>query len=236
MTTVPTSATPAQLLARLRTTLPKALPTTLTTTGPHPTAPDDLYEAYIFALVIDAARSVGYSVQFVNGAGTTATILHLRRSPGRIASSGTPGGPPFTHAVLSSANRPDLEVHTGILVVGKSKVVHEADLVILPREQADRCRRFDVDPPSSSAILSLEAKYYTMPVALSTAREFLGLSKDLSPKQIVFACTVASASAMALLAGTSSVEYDDGVLPSRNGEVSLREYVRRILRNYKTRR
>lgn len=235
MTSTPSAATPSQLLARLKAVLPRALPTTMTASGLTPTAGNDLYEAYIFALVVDAARRLGYRVKFKDGFGSRASALHLRRSPGRIASAGSPGRL-FTHAVLDIGNRPSLEVHTGIFTVGKSKVPHEADLLILPEEQAQRCRNLNIDPPSSSALLSVEAKYYTKPVVISTAREFLGLSKDLSAKRIVFACTIASGLATALLAGTPSVEYDDGVLPGRDGEMSLQNFVRRLLRDYRDRR
>ena len=234
MTTVPSSRTPRDLLASIRSNLPSALPTTMTAGGLKPTAGNDLYEAYIFGLVIEAARTLRYQVSFHNAHGA-ASNLHLRRSPGRISSSGAPG-PLFTHAELSIGARPPLELHTGVVVVGKSKVVHEADVLLLPTADADRCRLTNVDPPSGAARLIVEAKYYTNPVNLGTARGFLGLSKDLSAKKVSFACTVADATSTALLAGTPTVEYDIGVLPFRNGEVSLRSFVQRLLRDYRDRR
>lgn len=234
MTAIPTARTPGELLASLRANLPSALPTTMTTTGLKPTAGNDLYEAYIFGLVIEAARALRYGVSFHNAAGV-ATNLHLRRSPGRISSSGVPG-PMFTHAELSIGTRPPLELHTGVFVVGRSKVPHEADVLLLPKADADRCRSANVDPPSGTGRLVIEAKYYTNPVNLGTARGFLGLSKDLSAKKVAFACTIADATSIALLAGTASVEYDIGVLPARTGEASLRHFVQRLLRDYRDRR
>lgn len=234
MTAVPAGSTPGALLASLQSKLPSALPTTMTVTGPKPTAGNDLYEAYIFGLVIEAARALRYAVTFHNASGT-ATNLHLRRSPGRIVNSGAPG-PMFTHAELSIGTRPPLELHTGVVIVGRSKVPHEADVLLLPKADADRCRSANVDPPSGAARLVIEAKYYTNPVNLGAARGFLGLSKDLSAKKVAFACTVADATSTALLAGTPSVEYDVGVLPSRVGEASLRNFVQRLLRDYRDRR
>lgn len=142
----------------------------------------------------------------------------------------------FTHAALSIRARPTLELHTGVVVVGKSKVVHEADVLLLPKADADRCRATNVDPPSSTGVLAIEAKYYTNPVNLATGRQFLGLSKDLSVKKLAFVCTVADPSVIALLAGTTTVEHDVGVLPYRNGEVSLRSFIQRLLRDYRDRR
>lgn len=234
MSAVPTGRTPTELLRSLQANLPSALPTSMTSTGPKPTAGNDLYEAYLFGLVIEAASALRYDISFRNAAGA-ATNLHLRRSPGRISNSGAPG-PMFTHAELSVGARPPLELHTGVVIVGRSKVPHEADVLLLPKADADRCRSANVDPPSGAARLVIEAKYYTNPVNLGTARGFLGLSKDLTAKKVAFACTVADAASTALLAGTPSVEYDIGVLPSRNGEASLRSFVQRLLRDYRDRR
>lgn len=234
MTSAPNAATPAGLLASLKAQLPAALPTTMTASGPKPTAGNDLYEAYLFGLVVEAARAVGYKVSFHTALGPAAS-LHLRRSPGRLGSAGTPGSP-FVHALLEFVGRPALELHTGVVIAGRSKVVHEADVLLLPQADADRARAANVDPASAKTRLVVEAKYYTSPVSLSTSREFLGLSKDLSTGKVVFACTLSNASATALLAGTSSVEYDVGVLPFRDGEMSFRSFVQRLLRDYRDRR
>lgn len=229
---VPTPATPSQLLAQLRAQLPAALPTSMSGGGPSATAPDDLFEAYIFGLILEAAKIAGYSIEIRDHNGPASTF-HLRRGPGRIYSPGSPTL--FTHARLTVGVRPPLEVHSGVAMVGKSKVSHEADVLVLPSSVADRCRSARVDPPSHAAFLAIEAKYWTKPVRLKTGREFLGLRKDSSAKAQVFVCTIADTSATALLAGTPNVEYDDGVLPYRTGEYSLRNYIHRLLRDYRHR-
>ena len=150
----PTSATPAELLASLLATLPSALPTTMTATGPKPTAGNDLYEAYLFGLVRLAARREGFSITLANAYGP-ANVLRQRRGPGRLP-SGEPPSARFTHAVLACPPRPALELHTGVDVVGQSKVVHEADVLLLPQVEADRCR--GLDPRWRDAELLIEAK------------------------------------------------------------------------------
>jgi len=57
----------------------------------------------------------------------------------------------------------------------------------------------------------------------------------VGPYQSGWQPTEPQSSATALLAGTSGVEYDDGVLPYRPGEHSLRNYVHRLLRDYRDR-
>lgn len=226
----PTPSTPQALLAKLRAQLPNAFPTTMSASG---TAGNDLYEAYLFGLVLEAAKIAGYTVDIEDGTGP-AKQLHLRRSPGRIYSTGWPG-PRFTHALLTVGTRPPLEVHTGIRFVGKSKVLHEADVLVIPQKDANRSRTMKLDPQSKSAFLVIEAKYWTKAVKLGTGREFLGLRRDSSAKAQAFVCTIAKSSAIALLAGSPGVEYDDGVLPALSGEQSFRSYVHRLLRDYRDR-
>ena len=233
--TTPTPSTPRAMVQTILASLPDALPTSLSTTGRAPSKGDDIYEAYLFALVLKAARAQGYSISVQNPDGSPATSLHLRRGPGRLTSVGATSRP-FTHAVLRTGTRPDLELHTGIRIVGKSLVLHEADVLLIPAADADRCRAALVDPPSRTAHLVIEAKYYTQPVTISTGREFLGLRKDLSAKNMSFVSTVAGASATALLAATSTVEYDTGVLPGAPGEAGFEEYAKRLLRDYRSRR
>ncbi|MDR2566312.1 MAG: hypothetical protein LBC97_09730 [Bifidobacteriaceae bacterium] len=228
----PTPQTPSALLASLQRNLPIATRTSMSGATPG----NDLYEAYIFGLVLAAADNQGYSVQIRDYEGQGASVLHLRRSPGRLCNGVSQLGALFTHAVLSVANRPDLEVHTGVYVVGKSRVTHEADVLVLPATVARRCREARLDPPSSAAWLLVEAKYYTVPVTLGVGRQFLGLRHDTSAKNTVFVCTTAGSSASALLAGSPNVEADDGVLPRLSGESSLRSLLVRLFRTYRLRR
>lgn len=227
----PTPTTAADLLASLIAELPAALPTTMTATGPVPTAGNDLYEAYLFGLVLRAARLEGFAAAFANVDGP-ASELRLRRAPGRLPSGGLPGAR-FTHATLTCPPRPALELHTGVGVVGKSKVVHEADVLVLPQADADRCRQFNLDPRGHDAELLIEAKFYTEPVGLSSGREFLGLCSDVSAKYKVFVMTLAGGSVVNLFSG-KRIPHDIGVLPRRSGEANLLSLIQRVLRDYRS--
>lgn len=226
----PISDTIHDLLARLKGELPLALPTAFTTGGPSPSAGDDLYEAFLFALVLKAARTEGYAISFEDGFGRPPTEFRLRRSPGHVYTSAT-----FTHAVLSLPNtsKPPLEVHTGISVVGASKVAHEADVVVLPSPVAQRSRALRTDPPHSKAIMVVEGKYYgRRPVSLGTGREFLGLGADMKATTTMFAATIVSMSVVHLLQGKNKL-YEVGVLPGRKAERDLQERFAVALRGYR---
>lgn len=224
----PDGATVHDLLARLREELPHALPTALTVSGPTPSAGNDLYEAFLFALVLKAARAEGYRITFADRSGRTPSEFRLRRSPGRLSSGA------FTHAVLSlpNASKSPLEVHTGISVIGKSKVAHEADVVVLPLSDAQRCRQLGIDPPSHDTILVVEGKYYTEPLSLGVGRQFLGLDSDLSTRFKILAATVTSSSVVHLMEGKKKL-YEVGVLPWLKAESDLQHRFAIALRAYR---
>ena len=73
--TVPNSTTPVGPMASLLSELPAAMPTALSTGGGY------LYEAYLFGVVLRAARTAGFDVSLVDHDGPAST-LRLRNSPG----------------------------------------------------------------------------------------------------------------------------------------------------------
>lgn len=199
--------------------MPAALPTAMTVTGARPTAGNDLYEAYLFALLLRAARGEDYRVDIRDATGIAPKVFVLRRGPGRLSSPG-PSGATFCHAVLTAPDKPALEAHTGVDVVGKSKVPHEADLLLLPAAEATRCRALGIDPPSRATLLIVEGKYYRRSVGLDIAREFLGLCSDLTTRDKALAASIRSPSLVNLLTG-HRVPHEVGVLPRRKGERDL---------------
>src|SRR5690348_6633772 len=106
------------LLNQIKATLTASLPPNLTSSS-HGA---DLYEAYVWSLVIDAARAEGAAVTFSNVLSeTTLSRFYFRTAPGNIASVKRP----YSHAILEFSNCPKLEAHVGIFVAGKSQVSHE---------------------------------------------------------------------------------------------------------------
>src|SRR5690349_8338477 len=87
----------------------------------------DLYELYVFSLVIEAAVEEGATFEFRDVFGKVPTSLVFRTSPGEISSKAHP----YTHAVIQFPNKPVLECHIGIYVGGQSDVRHECDVAVL---------------------------------------------------------------------------------------------------------
>src|SRR5256885_6495240 len=108
----------------------------------------DVFEAYVLTLIIRAARTEGGAISYLSRDGTPATSLLLRTSPGVIYSREKN----YTHVLIVFPSRPALEAHTGIKVAGKSGVLHEMDIAVVERAEAENCRRNVVSPRSSKVV------------------------------------------------------------------------------------
>jgi hypothetical protein len=162
----------------------------------------DLFEAYVFSIVLDAAMREGASlpIQFENIYGATATQVTFRTSPGRIfPSSPTATTPPYTHAIIQFANKPALELHQGIYVSGKSGLLHECDIAILLRSEGQTCRQNRVHPRCAKVVFASECKFYAGGLGIGLARGFLGLTTDIWKQGRFFVSNSASSSSQKLL-------------------------------------
>jgi len=157
--------------------------------------PSDIYEAYIFSLVVEAAREEGASVEFVNRDGTVSKTLIFRTSPGYVYSKAKN----YSYARISFANRPVLEAHVGIRITGKSGVLHEGDVSVIESAEAENCRNNNLSPRSSKVLILVECKFYSSHLQLHLARSFVGLVGDMSVKEPFFVSNTSSFSVDKLL-------------------------------------
>src|SRR3954449_124772 len=95
-------------------------------------AANDIFEGYVFGLIIRAAVAAGGSVAYEDVFGSPATRLVFRTSPGMLYSTTHP----YTYAVVDFPNCDPLEVHVGVRVQGRSGVLHECDVLVLPQAEA----------------------------------------------------------------------------------------------------
>lgn len=136
------------------------------------TAAHDVYEGYVLAKLVEAARSDGWTCELRDSTGALTTRAVFRLGPGRLPSGN------FSHVRLSKPGKPDLEAHIGVKVRGKSPVAHEFDLLVLRRSAADLCRRTGSDPVRSDVVIHAEAKYYGGNLSLPIGRAVVGLAVD----------------------------------------------------------
>ncbi|MGO8265253.1 hypothetical protein ACC862_03470 [Rhizobium ruizarguesonis] len=192
----------------------------------------DVFEAFVWKLVVDAAEAEGAEITLQNRDGTTVDEqFFFRTSPGHISSDRHP----YSHAVLQFDRCPALEAHVGIYVSGKSMVQHECDVSVLYRDEAELCRRHGADPRNSQVILAVECKYYVeTTMGVNLARSFLGLSTDIMHKNRFFVGVSEGETVERLLAHHHK-RYETGVSPvdARARHLRLRGDFEKVFRDFK---
>ena len=139
------------------------------------TAAYDLFEVFIFSLIIEAASNLNATVDFRNIGDPPAAPFNnqftFRTSPGNIYSTAHS----YTYARITFPQHDVLEAHGGIYVTGVSHNRHECDVAVLKSVDAENCRVNNVHPRSSDLWLATECKFYASQLGLDLGRSFLGL-------------------------------------------------------------
>lgn len=218
--------TPAALAAEVAARLGSAIGPNLTSA----THASDLYEAYLFTLILAAAEREGFLLDFEHIAPGPAMVFTFRTSPGHIYTSTQP----YSYAVLTAPNGLELEAHVGIRALGKSRVAHECDVIVLDRQEATLCRANRVDPLHTRAELAVECKFYAATLGLDLLRGFVGLSADLNRPVSTLVSNVSSPS-IARLFKAHRRKWEDDLIPSSPAEQRFIGDVRSILHRFQSR-
>lgn len=193
-------------------------------------AASDIFEAYIFTMILTAARAEGATILYEDVHGRRPPQFVFRTSPGRIFSTDQP----YTHAVIRFNGMPELEAHVGVRVEGRSGVLHECDVVVLHRSEGQVCRANRASPRSSKAILTVECKFYTSNVPLGLARGFLGLISDIAGENRYYVVNTGSRSSEKLLAHHKRA-WEHQIVPGSATVPRLENEFRNAFKNFKAR-
>lgn len=180
----------------------------------------DLFEAYIFSIVLRAAINEGASISYKNVLNNTAQSLVLRRSPGKIHSTAHL----YTHAVVEFPNKPSLEVHLKVRIQGRSRVLHECDLSVIHQEEADSCRARNREPRSSKIALAVECKHYTSQLKLDLARSFIGLTSELRVEGDCYFVSNSASESVAKLLAHNRKKWEHNIVPGSANDVNRLMY------------
>ena len=201
---------PKDLLSEIETALGPVISPSLTSASNV----SDLFEAYIFSVILNAASTEGAKITYRDINGNDPKKFVFRTSPGYIYSTRHP----YTHAVISFPSKPVLEAHLGVRVVGKSNVLHECDVAVMQQIEAETCRMKNVSPRSSKILIAVECKFYSTPLQLGLARSFIGLTLDLSATQPLFVSNNSSQSVEKLLSARNR-GWEHNIIPSSSVDV-----------------
>jgi hypothetical protein len=193
----------------------------------EPSQTNDIYENFIWALCVEAARRERATIRFETVQGSTASSLCFRTAPGAIYSTTSP----YTHAVFDFPGSPRLECHVGIRVLGKSGILHECDVAILYQDEAILCRQQQVHPRASQIVVAVECKFYAAAIDLHLGRGFLGLIKEIHTKNRFFVTNSSSLSVQKLVLHHNA-EWECDIIPFSDRAIGFRDSIARILRNF----
>ena len=198
--------------------------------GAQPTAaPGDIFEVYIFGLVLEAARREQATIAYENVTGPFQGVITFRTSPGRIWSTAEP----YTHAILQFPNKSPLELHLGIYLEGKSGRMHEADVVVLPRTEAITCRGAQAYPKAARSLCTIECKCYDEPLGINLGRSFIGLSAEFG-KERAFFVTNQSEGTIARLLDEHKRKWEHSIVPPSVFNISrLVGSIQTVFKSYK---
>ncbi|MEU4161726.1 hypothetical protein [Actinoplanes sp. NPDC026670] len=216
------TAAVTQLLAELAAAMP-------TVRTPFTTADraERVYEAYIFAQVVASAAECGALISYENGSEAQVKDLLLRGAPGalHVRDRG------FTHALLQFGNARPIEMHVRVKVQGKS-FASESDILLLDTKTARESRDKRKLPAAVGCLLSIECKYYLVPLPRDEAIHYLGVRSNLSAKmQSLFVTNSFSAPANQCLGG-EPWPYEFGVLPGTRFQQYVRAHIRQIVKRF----
>jgi hypothetical protein len=192
-------------------------------------AVDDLFEGYIWSIVVAAAREQGAAIRYENVFAQSVSKMVFRTSPGFIYSTKQP----YTHAVISFQGALEFEAHIGIRVTGRSQVLHECDVAVLDRSEAQTCRANQVHPRVSKVRIVVECKFHAATLQLGFGRAFLGLTADLMKENRFLVSNVGSAN-IERLATYHKTDWDTGLdLKDPKIPANLQARLSRVFRNLK---
>jgi hypothetical protein len=189
----------------------------------------DVYEGYAFALVVRAALAAGGLVRYDDRYGNQVTSLLFRTSPGMLYSTAHP----YTHAVIRFRGCPPLEAHVGVRVQGKSGVLHECDVLVLPASEAELSRNNDVAPRGTRSLIAIECKYYAGYLSLHLARGFHGLHADLGVKNPYFIANIKAPRIQRYLTSLSR-NWENGVVPGTQEAMYFMGQLREAFKKYQS--
>ncbi|MFD8864038.1 hypothetical protein ACFV1F_06545 [Streptomyces sp. NPDC059590] len=188
----------------------------------------DVYEGFVFSLVVSTASKWGAQVRYEDVHGNTVQDLLFRTGPGQLYQKTKP----FTHAVIEFDRAPALEAHVGVRIQGGSGVLHECDVVVLQADEAALSRREGIAPRGTKCLLAIECKYYTTHLGIELARNFEGLHADLRAQHELFVSNTSAPNVLRYLSARKR-EYEPLVAPSSPDRVQeVRSQIRRAFKSY----
>lgn len=180
----------------------------------------DLFKFYVFNILIKAARNEGALVYYKDVLKRNPEVLVFRKRSGQIYDRSKS----YTHAVLEFNDKPPLEVHIGVKIHGRLRVLYDCDICVLYKIEADSCRTNQRQPRASRVLMAIDCQYYASEFKLEVAQAFLAFSSELRVAGNCYFISNSSSDYAAKLLASRKRKWESDIFPSALNNVNRLMY------------
>lgn len=180
----------------------------------------ELYNFYTFSIIIKAARNEGALVYYKDVLKRNPEQLVFRRRSGQIYDRSKP----YTHAVIEFPEKPPLEIHMGVKIHGRLRVLYDCDICVLYKMEADSCRANQRQPRASRILMAVDCQYYTSQLKLEFAQAFIAFSSELRVAGNCYFVSNSSSDYVAKLLASRKRKWEYDIFPRSTNNVNRLMY------------
>lgn len=181
---------------------------------------EDWFKFYIFNIIIKAARNEGALVYYQDVLKRNPETLVFRRRAGQIYDLTQP----YTHAVIEFEQKPPLEIHLGVKIHGRLRVLYDCDVCVLYKMEAESCRTNQREPRASRIFMAINCQHYASELRLEFAQTFLAFSSELRVAGDCYFVSNSSSPAVGKLLASRKRKWEYDIVPSETNNVNRLMY------------
>jgi hypothetical protein len=181
---------------------------------------EDWFKFYIFNIIVKAARNEGALVYYKDVLKRNPETLVFRRRAGQIYDLTEP----YTHAVIEFDQKPPLEIHIGVKIHGRLRVLYDCDICVLYKMEADSCRTNKREPRASRIFLAIVCQYYASELRLELAQAFIAFSSELRVAGDCYFVSNSASNSVAKLLASRKRKWEYDIIPSEPNNVNRLMY------------
>ncbi|MGL4503423.1 MAG: hypothetical protein ACRC78_00200 [Planktothrix sp.] len=181
---------------------------------------EDWFKFYIFNIIIKAARNEGALVYYQDVLKRNPETLVFRRRAGQIYDLTQP----YTHAVIEFEQKPPLEIHLGVKIHGRLRVLYDCDVCVVYKMEAESCRTNKREPRASRIFMAINCHHYASELRLEFAQTFLAFSSELRVAGDCYFVSNSSSPAVGKLLASRKRKWEYDIVPSETNNVNRLMY------------
>ncbi|MFM6208057.1 MAG: hypothetical protein ACKPEZ_21930, partial [Planktothrix sp.] len=120
--------------------------------------------------------------------------------------------------------KPPLEIHVGVKIHGRLRVLYDCDICVLYKMEADSCRTNKREPRASRIFLAIDCQHYTSELRLELAQAFIAFSSELRVAGDCYFVSNSASNSVAKLLASRKRKWEYDIIPSEPNNVNRLMY------------